>query len=216
MRTIAPTLNLRLQQAGVRVFNNAAVSAAANDKWQTYLLGRELGLAVLPTERLSSAKASSPYGYPAVVKSVDGHGGAEVYRFFSQDDYAAFSSSNDVWRFIVQPCSDEVGKDLRAYVLGGEILACVLRVSKTDFRSNFSLGGSVQLVPASDEIRETVQIVHKKLACDFVGVDFIRHGGKWILNEIEDAVGCRMLYQTSRIDVAAAYLRHVAKEKGKI
>jgi RimK family alpha-L-glutamate ligase len=213
VRTIAPILSVSLESAGVRVYNHAIVSTVANNKWLTYRLGNALGLPVLPTQQLSAAKEDAPFGYPAVVKSVDGHGGAEVYRFFSKEEYAAFSSANACERFIVQPCSDEVGKDLRAYVLDGKILACVLRTSDSDFRSNFSLGGNVQLVPAPAEIQKMVQILHANLRLDFVGVDFIRDGGAWVLNEIEDSVGCRMLYKTSGIDVAKEYLRHVAKRE---
>jgi len=58
-----------------------------------------------------------------------------------------------------------------------------------------------------------VQILHANLHFDFVGVDFIRDGGAWILNEIEDSVGCRMLYKTSKIDVAKEYLRYVANRE---
>jgi gamma-F420-2:alpha-L-glutamate ligase len=56
-----------------------------------------------------------------------------------------------------------------------------------------------------------VAALQTKFAFDFVGVDFIRDEGKWILNEIEDVVGSRMLYKTANIDVADLYLKHVAK-----
>ena len=94
----------------------------------------------------------------------------------------------------------------------GKILAAVLRRSETDFRSNFSLGGEVSLVDPPAEICEMVETLQTKFAFDFVGVDFIRDEGKWILNEIEDVVGSRMLYKTANLDVAELYLQHVAKE----
>ena len=57
-----------------------------------------------------------------------------------------------------------------------------------------------------------VSALQTKFAFDFVGVDFIRDEGKWILNEIEDVVGSRMLYKTANLDVAELYLQHVAKQ----
>ena len=97
------------------------------------------------------------------------------------------------------------------YVLGGKILAGVLRVSTNDFRSNFSLGGSVERVPVPIEIQKTVELLCGKEPFDFVGIDFIRHQGEWVLNEIEDVVGCRMLYKTSDLDVAKLYIEYVAE-----
>ena len=55
------------------------------------------------------------------------------------------------------------------------------------------------------------EALQEKFAFDFVGVDFIRDGGRWVLNEIEDIVGSRMLYKTTDLDVASLYIKHVAK-----
>lgn len=211
VRTIAPKLNERLEKLGVRVFNRYAVSRVANDKWESYLFAKGLGLPVMPTELVAEYRNGSPFGYPAVVKSRDGHGGAEVFLVRSKSEWNAFVYGNEVERFIVQPLCDEAGKDLRVYVLGGEVLAGVYRVSESDFRSNYSLGGSVQRIPAPMETVKAVQKIHQSLGLDFVGVDFIRHGGEWVFNELEDSVGCRMLYQTSNVDAVAEYIGYVAK-----
>jgi glutathione synthase/RimK-type ligase-like ATP-grasp enzyme len=133
-----------------------------------------------------------------------------VFLAHSEREWAEFALRSDAERFIVQPLCDEAGKDLRVYVLGGEILAGVYRVSSSDFRSNYSLGGSVQRIPAPVEMVKMVGILHQGLGLDFVGVDFIRHGGKWVFNELEDSVGCRMLYQTSEIDAVCEYTKYVA------
>ena len=211
VRTIAPKLNEYLEGLGVRVFNRYAVSRVANDKWESYLFAKGLGLPVMPTELVAEYMNGSPFGYPAVVKSRDGHGGAEVFLARSESEWTELVSQLETERFIVQPLCDEVGKDLRVYVLGGEILAGVYRVSESDFRSNYSLGGSVQRIPAPMETVKMVQILHQSLGLDFVGADFIRHDGKWVFNELEDSVGCRMLYQTSNIDAVAEYIGYVAK-----
>ena len=41
------------------------------------------------------------------------------------------------------------------------------------------------------------------------------NGGEWVLNEIEDVVGSRMLYKSAGLDVARAYMMHVAKAMAK-
>ena len=66
--------------------------------------------------------------------------------------------------------------------------------------------------------------MHKKIAeklfeeldCDFVGIDFIKLRGGWVLNEAEDVVGTRMLYSLTQIDAAELYLRHIMRSILKI
>lgn len=211
VRTIAPRLSAHLAGAGTRIFNNFAVAAVANDKWLTYQAASGLGLPTMPTAYAAEVCKTSPYGYPVVAKSRAGHGGAEVFKIEDEKGYRAFFKTHSVEEYIVQKLCSEPGIDMRVYVLGGEILAAVLRQSETDFRSNFSLGGTVRLVDPPAEICEMVAALQTKFAFDFVGVDFIRDEGKWILNEIEDVVGSRMLYKTANIDVADLYLQHVAE-----
>ena len=210
VRTISPRLSAHLVGAGTRIFNNFAVSAVANDKWLTYQAVSGLGLPTMPTAYAAETSKTSPYGYPVVLKSRAGHGGAEVFKIDNEKAYRAFFKTHAVEDYIVQKLCSEVGVDMRVYMLGGEMLAAVLRRSETDFRSNFSLGGEVSLVDPPTEICEMVETLQVKFAFDFVGVDFIRDEGKWVLNEIEDVVGSRMLYQTANIDVAGLYLQHVA------
>ncbi len=216
VRTISPALSADLQGAGTRLFNSCAVSCLANDKWQTYLSAVRMGMAVLPTQLSACCKDASPFGYPVVVKSRDGHGGAEVYKIDSQTEYQAFFKANVPEQYITQAFCSEPGKDLRVYVLGGRILAGVLRTSKVDFRSNFSLGGTVECIPVPHEIQKMVEFLQEKYAFDFVGIDFIRHDGQWVLNEIEDVVGSRMLYQATSLDVAKLYIEYVADAVKKL
>jgi glutathione synthase/RimK-type ligase-like ATP-grasp enzyme len=97
-------------------------------------------------------------------------------------------------------------------MLGGEILSAAKRTSTSDFRSNFSLGGKAEIVSVPDEVKDVLRTVNTHLGCDFVGVDFIRHDGRWILNEIEDMVGTRMLYSLTDIDAAKEYVEYIIKK----
>ena len=103
---------------------------------------------------------------------------------------------------------------MRVYMLGGEAIAAVRRTSKTDFRSNFKLGGKVASVDIPPDAAEMARRLYDRLKFDFAGVDFIRDGGRWIFNEIEDVVGTRMLYATTALDAAKLLMRHAAREGG--
>ncbi len=209
VRTIAPTMSAWLEERDVRVVNSAEVSAVANDKWITYQRALALDLPVMTTMVSSACETGSPMGYPVVVKLRDGHGGKDVYKLDNEQEYRAFWTAHRPEDFITQAMCSDVGKDMRVYVLGGEVLGAVLRTSATDFRSNFSLGGEVQSVPVPAQIEKILKKLQEKMRLDFAGIDFISHCGEWVLNEMEDVVGSRMLYKTTGLDVAKAYIEHV-------
>ena len=57
-----------------------------------------------------------------------------------------------------------------------------------------------------------VYAVLEKISLDYAGIDFIFHEGKAVFNEIEDAVGARMVYESSALDIVALFAQYIAKE----
>ena len=210
VRTICPDINEYFETHAVPTFNNARTSRIANDKWQTYLFAKELGLCVMRTSRVTEySELADSLGSPFVLKAVDGHGGSEVFLVDNEQKCKDILSNIDISRLIAQSLCSEVGVDMRVYMLGGEPLAASCRTSSTDFRSNFSLGGAAEIVTVPCEVAAMAKRVCQSLECDFVGIDFIRHNGEWILNEIEDVVGTRMLYSLTHIDAANEYVKYI-------
>ena len=207
VRTMNTQISEWLDGNGVRVFNNPMTAKIACDKWQTYLFCKQNEIPVLEARLIEGDLP--PFDFPFVVKSRDGHGGSEVYLCGEKASWDSLLSKIDRERFIAQPLCDEVGKDMRVYMLGGKVLAAMLRSSHTDFRSNFSLGGRATKAKVDDSQKRILAKVNALISPDFCGVDFIRHKGEWILNEIEDPVGTRMLYEHTDIDAAQAYVRHI-------
>jgi glutathione synthase/RimK-type ligase-like ATP-grasp enzyme len=64
--------------------------------------------------------------------------------------------------------------------------------------------------------KKIVKKLYRELGFDFVGIDFIFHNGKLVLNEIEDPVGCRMLYSFGKIDAIKKYLKRIKKHLKKV
>ena len=210
IRTIDPDINKHFEERGIPTFNNAKTAEIANDKWLTYLFAKELGISVMNTKKPASIEdATSSFDSPFVIKAVDGHGGSEVFLADSKQKCEEIFTKIDIKKSICQEMCSEPGIDMRVYMLGGEVLAAAKRSSLSDFRSNFSLGGKAEIVAVPKEVKEVLGKVYTALGCDFVGVDFIRHAGEWILNEIEDVVGTRMLYSLTDIDAARVYVEYV-------
>ncbi len=110
-----------------------------------------------------------------------------------------------------QKVASDVGKDLRVWVIGGEIIASILRVSKTDFRSNYCLGGEAFLYDLSDDEKAQINKIISLVNGDYYGIDFVFNNGKIVFNEIEDTVGARMVYDKTDIDIIELYCDYIKK-----
>lgn len=196
----------RFERLGVKVFNNSKTNEIANDKFLTYTFAKNLGLEMMDTtDNLDDVSS-----FPIVMKSVDGHGGKEVYLINSKEEANPLSGK----RYIYQKACDELGVDLRVYVLGNEPKVAIKRTSNTDWRSNYSLGGHAEEVEIPEYVREIATIIASELKSDLIGIDFIRNNGKWILNEIEDPVGCRMVYHYSNYYIFEHFVSRIINVLG--
>lgn len=214
VRTIDCTINLALEAQGVRVFNNYQTAKTANDKWETYQVAKSLGIPVMDTALAEDGIGR--FSYPCVLKSREGHGGSEVFLVKNEEEARErFLELQAIGKScILQKKCACAGKDVRVYVIGGEIVAAVLRSSDCDFRSNFSLGGKVEPFAPTLEQRKIVKTLHEHLKTDYVGVDFIEDESGWVLNEIEDSAGARMLYSCTEIDIIEKFVFYLADRAG--
>lgn len=185
------------EQRGVRVFNSSTVSRIANDKALAYSFMQSHGVEVLPVNYT---------GFPAVLKKSFSKGGKDVRLVRSVEELP-----RDLSGWVVQQPCDTPGRDLRVYVLGGQIvLACLRR--GTGFLSNYCLGGSAEVYPLNDSERAAVQKIIGLFDFDFVGIDFLFHQGRLVFNEIEDAVGARMVYDLTDLDIVSMYCRYIRRQ----
>lgn len=198
VRTIAPSLSQNLENNSIPVFNPAFVSKICNDKWKTISYIKEnTTIPVIETYRYDNRQLSESLlqAYPEhVIKSVDGHGGKQVFR--TTDPFSRICHGIGCSDFIIQPFVRGEGKDIRVYVIGREIIGAVERTSPDGFRANFSLGGRVASRTLEREERQMTEEICRLFDFGMVGIDFILdEKGNFLFNEIEDVVGARMLYQ---------------------
>lgn len=209
-----------LEKKGIQVFNNSKVTKIANDKAETYGYLKEVVpfMPVLCDEKKIVSKKlqeNADFEYPYVIKSSSGHGGSQVFMVENQQQEKAALQSIAGQKYIVQKVCTDLGKDVRVYILGNEIVAAVLRTSQQSFKSNFSLGGRAETYVLNEQEKEMVHAITEALPMDYAGIDFTFHHGKAVFNEIEDAVGARMLYCTSEIDIVKDVAEYIInKMKG--
>ncbi|MFB7138295.1 RimK family alpha-L-glutamate ligase [Gottfriedia sp. NPDC056225] len=215
MRAISQMLSSHFEEMGIRVFNNHAISSMANHKFLTHQKLANLGIPMLDTlycKKSTIAKAIDTIQFPCVLKNCTGRGGSEVFLINDQEELLETVQNSNFDELLIQSVAEQLGKDLRVFIIGKEIIAAVLRYSEKDFRANYSLGGGAILYELSQNEKELIQKIVDHFDFDFVGIDFMFDANnQLILNEIEDVVGSRTLYTVSDIDIVSLYMDYIKK-----
>ena len=110
---------------------------------------------------------------PFVKKPKNSHGGEGVEMCRSIDDYDE--------NMVCQKPASDLGKDVRVWVLGGENIASFIRISDTDFRSNYCLGGRAERYSLDEEERKKVKRILHHFSSSALGT--VRLVRMWIFRE---------------------------------
>lgn len=205
MRTDKFEVSKYLENHNVRVCNNSQVAEICNDKYKTYLFLKKNNVKVIDTYLYND---NLKFNYPIVVKSKFGHGGQDVFLIKNKSEFCNLFDSYNKNDLILQPVAD-FGKDKRTYVINNKMVISMLRTSKTDFRSNYSLGGKAEKSFLSSKEKVLIDKVLKLFNFDFAGIDIIYKNNEPYINEIEDVVGSRMVYKYTDYDIIKDYVEYI-------
>jgi ribosomal protein S6--L-glutamate ligase len=207
----------RLQARGVRVLNPAQTIEICVDKYLASARLEAAGLPVPPTIVCQHADAAleafNALGGDVVVKPLFGSEGRGMIRVSDADTgWRAFRTLERLQailylqKFIAHP-----GWDLRAFVIGGKVIAAMRRRAKDGWRTNVAQGGSAEPVRlAPDEERLALRSA-AAVQAPVCGVDLIPGpSGEWYVLEVNAVPGWRALAPVCGIDIATAMLRFLA------
>ena len=107
------------------------------------------------------------------------------------------------------------GRDIRALVVGGRVIAAMRRTAYGDeFRSNVHRGGSVERVELSDEYEQAAVRAAQIMGLRVAGVDMLEgHDGPLIL-EVNSSPGLQGIESATGLDVAGAIIEYIANQVG--
>src|SRR5581483_8029274 len=93
--------------------------------------------------------------------------------------------------FLVQEyIAESAGVDIRAFVVGGKVVASMKRQSLSDdFRSNLHQGGEGSPIKLTDEERKTAQKAAKAMGLPICGVDMMRSARGPLVLEVNASPG---------------------------
>lgn len=206
----------RWQATGRRVVNPPPALETCIDK---YLACARLDAAGLPLPRTTVCQdadaammAYQQLGGDVVVKPLFGSEGRGMIRVSDAETaWRAFRTLERLQAVLyLQEFIAHPGWDLRAFVLGGRVLAAMRRHAKKDWRTNVAQGGRAETVSLTAEEESLALKAASAVGAEVAGVDLLpRPGGGYVVLEVNAVPGWRALAPVTGVDVAAAILRHI-------
>lgn len=147
-------------------------------------------------------------GTPCVVKATEGTHGAAV--FLAKTDQHARQLvyqmlERDMRPLVQEYIAESHGKDIRALVVGGKVVACMRRRANGDeFRSNFHLGGNVEKVTIDPDYEKIAIKAARILGLEIAGVDLLESDRGALVLEVNSSPGLEGIEKASEVNVAAA------------
>ncbi len=126
---------------------------------------------------------------------------------------------NDTSFLIQEFIEESAGTDIRAFVVGNQVVASMQRQSlDDDFRSNIHQGGSGTVIKLSDEEKKTALKAAKSMGLGICGVDLMRSERGPLVLEVNSAPGLEGIEAVTGRNVAGKIIEYIelnAKRQGK-
>jgi ribosomal protein S6--L-glutamate ligase len=210
----------QFEMMGVYPLNESVAIGRSRDKLRALqLLAREgiglpvTGFAHSPDDTQDLVHIAG--GTPLVVKLLEGTHGRGVV--LAETDAAA-TSVIDAFRgleahFLCQEYIREAGgSDIRAFVVGGKIVATMKRQGKEgEFRSNLHRGGSASVIKITPEERSTAIRAARTLGLNVAGVDMLRSNHGPVVMEVNSSPGLEGIERATGKDIAGQIIEFIER-----
>ena len=173
----------QLRQLGVPVFNSEDTIEMVGDKLHTHQI---LAQAEIPTQTTLLGKfpvnldlVQETIGFPVVVKTRLGSNGSGVFLIEHPNAFSDLmrlieETNPNIQLIFQQFVAASRGRDLRLFVVKGQVIAAMERRAKEgDFKANYSTGGSVHAFEPDEEAVKLAIKTTEVLDIDVAGVDLL-------------------------------------------
>ncbi len=212
-----------LEIDNVPTFNSYNAISTCDDKMLTYLalshhnipmpITLAAPLCYTANSPLLPAQLSaieSTLTYPMIVKQCYGSLGKQVHIVQNSHQLTTMLLELQHKPHIIQQyIRASHGKDIRVIVVAGKVLGCMLRCSDEDFRSNVAQGGRTAVYPLTPDIEHIALTVANTLQLDYCGLDLLMDDNQLLLCEVNSNAFFDAFEQTTSINVAREYARHI-------
>lgn len=213
----------RLEALGVPVFNSAdAISLCDNKILTTLALSGRVAIpkTIIAPKTFEGVgynnfafleRAVEILGLPLIIKEAYGSFGQQVYIAPSLDEAKRIFEKVSYKECLIQQfVSSSCGRDVRINVVGGEVVASMLRFNEKDFRSNITGGGSMTAYTPSESQKQTALKACEILGLTFAGVDVLfGKDGEPLICEVNSNPHFKTTFDCTGVDMSEKILAHI-------
>jgi [lysine-biosynthesis-protein LysW]---L-2-aminoadipate ligase len=221
-RCVSQTRGLALarvfESLGSLVVNAPQVIETCGDKLAT---NAALARAGVPTPRTGVAftaeatlELCETLGYPIVLKPTVGSWGRMVSRLSDRDAVEAVLEHKEVLGgpshkvFYVQEFVRKPGRDIRAFVIGDEVVAAIYRSSE-HWITNTARGGVATNCPLDDALVEHTLAAARAVGGGVLAVDLVESERGLLVVEVNHTMEFRNSVATTGVDIPGLVVRHL-------
>jgi ribosomal protein S6--L-glutamate ligase len=214
----------QFEMSGVWPLNESVAIGRSRDKLRSMQILAKHGLGLPLTAfahdpRQTDEIIRAVKGPPVVIKLLEGTQGIGVVLAetagSAKSVIEAFRGANV--NILVQEFIKEAGgTDIRAFVIGGKVVAAMKRTgAPDDFRSNLHRGGSAEIIRITPEERSTAVRAAKRMGLNVCGVDMLRSNHGPVIMEVNSSPGLEGIETASGKDVAGMIIDFIAANAKK-
>ena len=201
---------------GTNVLNSADSISRSRDKMRALQLLAAEGIHIPktvmarnPNQLVRALQLTG--GPPAILKLIEGTQGIGV--ILSETKQSFESTLDTLWNLgqdilIQQFIADSKGRDIRAFVVNGRVVAAMRReAAAEEFRANIHRGGTGKMVVLSSIQEETALKATEILGLGIAGVDFFDIPGEPIIIELNSSPGLQGIEKATGVDIATEIIK---------
>ncbi len=201
-----------LGDSGQRTVNTYEVIATAGDKLLTSLALVKHGVPTPRTKVAFTTQAAlqtiEQMGYPVVLKPLNGSWGRLLAKINDRDAAETILEHKHTlggYRhsiFYVQEYIDKPGRDIRSFVVGGEVIAAIYRHAP-HWITNTARGGDATACPVTPEIEQISRAAAEAVGGGVVAVDILETtDGRLLVAEVNHTPEFRNSIAPTGVDIA--------------
>jgi ribosomal protein S6--L-glutamate ligase len=209
----------QFQQMGVYSPNSADGILNSRDKLRSFQILSRYKIGIPATTFVKDKADILPAiervgGAPIVIKLLEGTQGIGVLLAHTLESATAIIEllQSQKQNILIQKfVAESKGKDIRAIVVGDEVVAAMRRVAQgQEFRSNVHRGGKTEKVELDDEYKSTAIRAAKLMGLGIAGVDMLEGKDGPQIMEINSSPGLQGIETCTKLDVAGAFIDYMA------
>lgn len=212
----------QFEQMDVYSANSSAGISNSRDKLRSLQIFSRHNVGIPPTTYVKDKNDVLPAiervgGAPVVIKLIEGTQGIGVLlaeTIKSAEGIIELLQSQKQNVLIQKFVAESKGKDIRAFVVGDEVVGAMRRVAQgQEFRSNVHRGGKTEMVELDEKYRETAVRAAQIMGLRVAGVDMLEGKDGPQIMEVNSSPGLEGIEGCTQLDIAGSIIDFIS---GKI